>query len=271
MLNQKNIQLTSLNSTIQQNEIKLSSLQSQIKQIQQTKLNNNQELESIKQSLQTFNSTLIDKQNKCKDIEQEIELKLKQLHDLNKDFDEQSQKLRESRNSLQRVHIDIDEKNNELQGIVKRINVAKIEIDEAQRQTGSTRTSSPKPSQSLNFDTNVQLSMLSNISSPENARANSMEREMNERNEQKDPSLLTVPLDLSLEEINKTALKSINDQSEDNIMATNSPQIIIQLVENLRRTIDAMCYPRGGCIFSLASAIQHYNSALNTLEQKDLD
>merc|ERR1712154_33936 len=69
-------------------------------------------------------------------------------------------------------------------------------------------------------------------------------------------------LDVSLEEINRNKLE--HNQLDN----TTTPQIIVRTVEKLRRTIDAMCYPRGGCIFSLSSSIQHYQSALNALEQK---
>ncbi len=64
---------------------------------------------------------------------------------------------------------------------------------------------------------------------------------------------------MSLEEIN-----NMDESSRSTIMLNaTSPQIIIATVEKLRRTIDAICYPKGGCIFSLSSIINHYNSVLN--------
>ena len=42
-----------------------------------------------------------------------------------------------------------------------------------------------------------------------------------------------------------------------------SPNNIIQIVEKLRRIIDAMCYPRNGCIFSLANTIKEREKELS--------
>eukprot|EP01083_Nonionella_stella_P185335 675607_1 len=219
---QKSIQMQSLNLNMTQNESKLLSLQNQMKEIHAKKLDSSHELEGIKQSIEQYKTRLMDKENKLKDCDQETQLKLQQLHELSGEFDEQTEELRQSRSSLQRVNVDFDTKNNQLQSIVHRINSAKHQ---------------------LSLTPNMNLSLLSDISSPEQGRAN-----------------LTAPLDVSLEEINEDKNKSMTQNT--------TPQIVIRTVEKLRRTIDAMCYPRGGCIFSLSSSINHYTNALDTLEEK---
>ncbi|ETO16479.1 hypothetical protein RFI_20857 [Reticulomyxa filosa] len=242
---------------------------------QQKELKNESEkLDAMREELRTLEHARLGKYKEVKHIEEEMLCKCSELEKTNGQFEESIKHLKESKTSLQQVQQDLDIRNEELKSILDRVNAAKNELQTCVNSNANNKTSNSQ-ARSEEATPNQQkkwLSRSTSLPSPEMQKTFDTPPPPEPRiNDGLSNDSTNFPLQLSLEEFQQIGKNwTMNDTSGLANMESASPEKVLQSVEKLRRILDAMCYPQGGCVFSLQASIRHCKSIQQSLEHRNV-